>query len=181
MTTRTGRTAIVLAIAVLALAAPAGAARGEAVIRDCTSDGKIDRRYSPADYQEALRDLPTDVDEYTDCREVIRRAQAASRRRGSEGGDAARRVQAYGQGYVPTEDAQPTPSERRRAREAAERGGIVKLDGEAIEPGKRGRLEGATASSTNDLPGPLLAALIAFGAAVLLTVIARIVARRRRA
>jgi hypothetical protein len=41
------------------------------VIRDCTDNGRIDDYYGPQDYQQALDNLPSDVDEYTDCRQLI--------------------------------------------------------------------------------------------------------------
>ena len=172
--------AVAASLALLAFsAAPASAARGDAVVKDCTNDGRIDKTYSPADYSEALNGLPTDVDEYTDCREVIRRAQLASRRRGSEKGDADRRVQTFGQGFIGSADAPADKEERRRLRAEADAGRIVELDNTSVEPGKPGNLSGQTASSTNDLPGSLLAGLIALGAAVVLTAGGRLLARRR--
>ncbi len=70
-------------LAVLGLPAPATASP-EALIRDC-QDGTISGRYFAKDFTRALRDIPTDVDEYTDCREVIRRAQLGAA--GGGGGD----------------------------------------------------------------------------------------------
>ncbi len=70
----------------LALPAPAPAS-GASVVADCAEDSKLDQRYTPADYKDALRNIPTDVDEYTDCRDVIRRAQLAQAGGGgSDGG-----------------------------------------------------------------------------------------------
>src|SRR5919206_202751 len=46
-------------------------ASGNDVIRDCTDNGRIDNRHGPLDYQQALANLPSDVDEYTDCRSII--------------------------------------------------------------------------------------------------------------
>ena len=64
-------------IAVLLLAAlPASAmASGQAVINDCTDDGELSRTYSQNEYKQALADLPADLDEYSDCRSLIRAAQ----------------------------------------------------------------------------------------------------------
>ena len=65
------RTFLVL-IAVLALGLPAAAhASGAAVIRDCAADGKLNKTYSQKDLQSADKNLPSDIDEYTDCRSVI--------------------------------------------------------------------------------------------------------------
>jgi hypothetical protein len=66
------RTSLVL-IAVLLLGLPAAArASGADVIRDCAQDGKLDKQYSQKELQEAEAKLPSDIDEYTDCRQVIR-------------------------------------------------------------------------------------------------------------
>src|SRR4051794_41554818 len=56
-----------------------------AVIKDCTDDGVIQGHYSQQDYKNALANLPTDVDEYTDCRDVIKRAQTGGTGGGSGG------------------------------------------------------------------------------------------------
>ena len=61
---------------VLVLALPGLArASGTAVIKDCTYDGVINGHYSTKDYADALANLPADVDEYSDCRDQIKRAQ----------------------------------------------------------------------------------------------------------
>lgn len=57
--------------------AAALASGGDAVIRDCTDDGRLSKNYTQKQYADALKNIPTDVDEYTDCRDVIRRAQLA--------------------------------------------------------------------------------------------------------
>jgi hypothetical protein len=68
------RTSVAL-IAVLLLGLPAAArASGSDVIRDCADDGKLDKQYSQKELQSADRNLPSDIDEYTDCRSVIRAA-----------------------------------------------------------------------------------------------------------
>ncbi|MEA2494220.1 MAG: hypothetical protein QOJ29_2131 [Thermoleophilaceae bacterium] len=68
------RTSLVV-IAVLTLGMPTAArASGSDVIRDCAQDGKLDKPYSQAELQDAQRNLPSDIDEYTDCRQVIRAA-----------------------------------------------------------------------------------------------------------
>jgi hypothetical protein len=64
-----------LALACLApVAADAGAGAG-AILKDCEADGQIDGTYPPAAYAKALSALPTDLDEYSDCRSLIRSAQ----------------------------------------------------------------------------------------------------------
>jgi hypothetical protein len=68
------RTSLVL-LAVLLLGLPAAArASGSDVIRDCADDGKLDKQYTQKELQDAERNLPSDIDEYTDCRQAIRSA-----------------------------------------------------------------------------------------------------------
>ena len=68
------RTSLVV-IAVLLLGLPAAAhASGADVIRDCADDGKLNKQYSQKELRDADRNLPSDIDEYTDCRSAIRAA-----------------------------------------------------------------------------------------------------------
>jgi len=80
-----------LVAAALLLPASASAQGGAAaLIKDC-QDEKIDGTYTAAEYRDALRRLPTDVDEYTGCRDTLRSAQlraAAPTRSATPGGGA---------------------------------------------------------------------------------------------
>lgn len=69
-------TTTLLAAALLLLlpAAAFAAGGGAGAVQDC-QDGKIDGTYTAAEYRQALKSIPTDVDEYTDCRDVLRSAQ----------------------------------------------------------------------------------------------------------
>ena len=65
-----------LILALLALKLPATAAEiSRDVIRDCEADGELDRQHPPGDLARALRALPSDVGEYTTCRQGIIRQQ----------------------------------------------------------------------------------------------------------
>src|SRR5215212_10539513 len=66
------------------LPAAAAFAGGAKVIRDCTDDGRLQGKYTQRELREALASLPSDIDEYTDCRGVIRRAAFGGA--GSSGG-----------------------------------------------------------------------------------------------
>jgi hypothetical protein len=80
---------IFAALLVALLALPAFAqASGQDVIRDCFDDGHIDGNYSQHDYQDAQDNLPSDVDQYSDCRDVIAQGQAGGGKRsnGNSGG-----------------------------------------------------------------------------------------------
>ena len=58
------------ALAALALPAPAFASADQ-VIRDCARDGKLDQKYSNSELRRARNNLPADLDEYSDCRDII--------------------------------------------------------------------------------------------------------------
>jgi hypothetical protein len=75
-TSRPRRTAATLAVFACALLilAPAAAAAGEEVIADCNANNGLTGNYTPAQLNSALQSLPTDVDEYSDCRAIIRAA-----------------------------------------------------------------------------------------------------------
>ncbi len=56
---------------------PARAAGGTAPIADCNAHNTLTRTYSIAALEDALRTMPADVAEYTDCHDVIERALLA--------------------------------------------------------------------------------------------------------
>jgi hypothetical protein len=67
---------LLLALTASLLLVPAVAqASWQSVVKDCTTDGKIDQHHSLSDYTQALNHLGSDVIEYTDCQAIIRRAQ----------------------------------------------------------------------------------------------------------
>jgi len=172
-----------LAVVLAVLLPPAAAvASPEGLIRDC-QDGTISGRYSARDFRDALRDIPTDVDEYTDCRDVIRRAQlGAAGGSGGGGGGATGAGAAAGGGAGTGGGATPgagtgapptaadllaaaSPQEQTAVREAiASAGGSspLQVDGKRIDPSAIAR--GASATSS-ELPGPVLLALALLGAA----------------
>jgi hypothetical protein len=76
-------------LAVLALPGPAAGARpcGEQVVDDWWDNGRIDRIYDLACYDDAEHAIPSDIRPYSDVDEVIARAlQAATRGRLAQGG-----------------------------------------------------------------------------------------------
>ena len=54
----------------LALPAPAFSSADQ-VVNDCARDGKLDGKYSNSELRRARNNLPADLDEYSDCRDVI--------------------------------------------------------------------------------------------------------------
>jgi hypothetical protein len=81
------RVLLLALLAVLALPVASARADGLDVIRDCEPDEEIDGTYTQGEFRDALRHLPSDRDEYGNCRSIIRRAQlAALSGRGTGGG-----------------------------------------------------------------------------------------------
>jgi hypothetical protein len=147
-------------------------ASGRSVVRDCTDNGRIDNRHSQSDYNEALRSLPSDVNEYTDCRQII---QAAKRKdaRTPEGGGGSGGGSGFGGGgggiaggfdtpvAPPAANIPASPAETSALAQAAGAGGApIQVEGEPITPGGSGITEAALRHS---VPGPLLVVVILFG------------------
>jgi hypothetical protein len=63
-------------MAALTVPTVAGAATSPAV-SDCTSHGRLTRQYSITQLHAALAQLPTDIQEYTNCYAIIQRALLA--------------------------------------------------------------------------------------------------------
>jgi hypothetical protein len=143
---------IIGAFAVLALPAPAFASADEA-IRDCARDGRLDHHYSNAELRRARNHLPSDLDEYSDCRDVI----ASAIKGGSDRGGA---VGSPGIGAT-----NPAGEQAAQAADQASLGAMAasddkpKLDvgGQGLKPDSSGffNLGGAA----NEVPLPLLIAL----------------------
>lgn len=70
------RRLVAVALALLAaLVLPVFAsASGYDVIADCNANNGLSQKYSQSDLQDALNNLPTDIDEYSDCKSIIKSA-----------------------------------------------------------------------------------------------------------
>src|SRR5262245_13083369 len=136
-----------LALAALALAvvAPAAHASAKDVIRDCSEDGVLNGHYSHSELTKALEQLPSDLDEYTDCRSVIRSAQLRS-------------ASGKKESIVPA-TAAPTPNEQQRVAQASKSPGPVNVGGKGVVPGASGAPFKAAGFGT-DLPTFVLITLV---------------------
>lgn len=166
---RTVRTLLLIALA-LALPAlmPTGATASSAdVIDDCADDGVIDGRYSDEELRQAERDLPSDVDEYTDCREAIRgelgrdgdRGSGGSGGGGSAGGGDPSLITDSGAVASSRDDIEAlddlTGSGDRDRGEAPS----IDIGGRNVSPEAGGKVLGL-ANSSNELPLSMLSALV---------------------
>ena len=163
------------AVTALAAGVPAGASaadRSKEVIKDCYQDGKLDGNYSRKDLKNAERKLPSDVDEYSDCRAVIQAAQRRGKNGGGGGtggvpGGGYRSPGATGDPALSTnsgaiagtkEDLDKLNATTRDRRRAAPK---VPVAGRPVAPAARAA---DVAEAANGLPDALVAALIAVGA-----------------
>ena len=155
------RTTKLMLIATAALALAAGAARASAgdVIRDCSDDGVLNKKYSQKELSGALSNLPSDLDEYTDCRTVIRQAQLA----GARGKRGERHAGVLG---LVDRAKPPGPDELRKLDRATKSAGAIDIGGQRIHAGGTGTAFENTGLGTH-LPPILLAALIGLAAAML--------------
>jgi hypothetical protein len=179
-------TALALLLAALCAALPTTASAlttRERIQKDC-ADGQINGSYSKAQLADALAHLPADADEYTDCRDVIQRAEltgssgsssggggGSSSGGGATGGGGTAGGGTAGSGAstgdadaasAPAPDplAGATAAQRAAFQKAVAAGSApVQLDGRPIHPGELG---GTRSSGLSDLPTPLLAILVLF-------------------
>jgi hypothetical protein len=70
-------TALALACAFASALPSAAAGASSPVIADCNLHGHLTQRYSVSQLHTALIEMPADVQEYTDCYDVIQRALLA--------------------------------------------------------------------------------------------------------
>jgi len=154
------KTLATVALLLLLAGALAQAAFGSAqsVIQDCSEDGVLNGHYSHSDLTKALDQLPSDLDEYTDCRAVIRSAQlgSAGAKHGAKPGGIVAKVNA---------GAPPSSGEQRKIAQAVGSGGSVKIGGNGIRPGVSGAPIKAAGFGT-DLPSLVLVVLIGLAAAM---------------
>jgi len=146
-------------------AAPAANAAGTIeILRDCADDGVLQGDYSPSDLRKARQNIPTDTDEYTDCRDVLARAGADSIAGSGAGGGTA-----GGLGGSRASQVDPFSQEGRDVVGAAAAKGAPppqQIDGRSVILGNAGLAAGAV---RNGLPTSLVIVLALLGAAALAT------------
>jgi hypothetical protein len=153
-------TTLVAVLAAMAVTVSPALPSAISVIRDCSEDGVLNGKYSASELERALDQLPSDLDEYTDCRSVIRRAQL-----GSAGGKHRSAKPAAVADRVDTA-APPTPGEADEIAEAAGADEAVRIGGTGVRPGESGEPFDSAGFGT-DLPPLVLIVLIALGASTL--------------
>jgi hypothetical protein len=124
----------------LGAAPPAGADTGQTIINRCTH-GKSLSGFTQQDYQRALQELPTEVEEYSNCASLIRAAQLA-----------ADRGEARGTVATPV-----SPSEQKSIERVSRVASPpLRIGGKTVDPGV---VHANVASALSSLPDSLLAVL----------------------
>lgn len=158
-------------LVLLAAAVPAYAGTTRKILETC-SEGQIPHGYSQHAYEQALKQMPPELSEYSDCSDLIHKAELAAATGGqSSGGGGA------GSGATIAQTAPPTPAEQHELERATDVGGSpVKVGTEAIHPGV---VHVNIASAFGTLPTPLLT-LLAFLVACALWLVGRAAYARLR-
>lgn len=193
MNVRLGRKITTVAL-FAALLVPAGVARADntdKILADCV-DGTLDGSYSRGDIQKAQKKIPSDIDEYSDCRGALQSARLDSGAGGGGNGsggagggsntpvnpDAVTPSNPTGAPQEPSDPQNPT--ETTAVKEATTKGDspVNFGSGVKITPGATG----LTADDQRSIPNPLLVALILLTTAALLGAVlaarARVSSRR---
>jgi len=160
-----------LILMVLAFPVAAQASPG-AVVRDCAKDGSVDGKYSDKDKRAALKKIPADLNEYSDCRAAIKAsiggptAGISNKPPGPGGGDGS--AGGSGGGRADTNgDGKVSPAERKAAdniqvalkRDKDRKSTESTLGDRKIDPGNVGAIDAGNTS--NGLPLPVILAIAA--------------------
>ncbi len=160
---RTVTTTLVAVLALLAVVSPASASTRSKIIADCSDDGVLQGSYTPAQLRDARKHLPSDVAEYSDCADVLRRAElpsdGPSTTSSSSPGVSPGPGQPTANGGAPTTPLTPDTSADQAALAQAAKAPEtrVKVDGRNLLAGAAPLREGYRA---NGLPDSLKIALI---------------------
>jgi hypothetical protein len=157
---------LLLLAALVVLAAPAAASANPGqVISDCADDGVLSRQYSNSDLRKAREKLPTDLSEYSDCKEIIGAAITSGSDKGQGRGSPGQGVGGAGAADPGEQSARAQDAQDLAAITSGSGSGEnapeVKVGDDSVKPGSNGLFDLSNAS--NQLPAPLLVALIALG------------------
>lgn len=158
------RTALIalLALLIVAPAAPAQSTRNK-ILRECQT-GSLSGDYTAREIRDARNNIPDDLDQYTDCRDVLSRALLA-RAGGGDGGSAGGAGAppgigggGVGGGGTGTPLTPSTEADQQALRGAAQAGETpLQIAGRPVTPGE--------SAFRNDLPVTLLVLLALLAAA----------------
>jgi hypothetical protein len=148
-----------LAVLATAPAALADSTRVK-ILQEC-QDGRLTGNYSSREIRDALNNIPDDIDQYSDCRDVLRAAllnQAGNSGSGGGGNGGVGGGDGGGGGNGGAPLTPSTEADRQALQEATTGGGQpLEISGRRVTPGE-GELR-------NDLPTTLIVVLALLGAA----------------
>jgi hypothetical protein len=166
----------------LFVAAPGASAQStNDVVRDCLDDSKLDRDYTPSQIRRARNNLPSDVDEYSDCRDVLNRALTSANRHNDNDNDGGNQSNSSGSNKGSNNDNNdsgssnrdegsseddgpltPQDDAERKALEQAQSNTPVQVGDQKVSPGTSSF---ATQAARNGVPTPLIIVLALLGLA----------------
>jgi hypothetical protein len=165
----TGRMLLRLALAscvaavLLTTASPALAGTREKILQEC-QDGRLSGDYTAKEIRDARNNIPTDIDQYSDCRDVLARALAGKAGGGGGAGGAGPGGAGGGLGGSGGSGPLLTPSseaDNSAIRNAQTSGGKpVQVGGSPVAPGVAGFASGAPRTG---LPTGVIAVLVLLG------------------
>jgi hypothetical protein len=166
----------VVALTLLFVAPPAEAWTVNDVIRDCSKNGKLSHPYPPSLIRKAREQLPADIDEYTDCRDLLSTPTSTAGGGDQSGGGGGIDQSGAGGGGGGTgggsgggsggssspapaaTQAPPSPEELKQLHAARQGDGGESVNGGSpVTPGTAGMTTGAV---SNGMPSTLLVVLI---------------------
>jgi hypothetical protein len=167
------RTILLACLLAVLAAAPAQAQDTRSqILREC-QDGVLTGDYTTKEIRDARNNIPDDIDQYSDCRDVLSRALQSSAGGGNGGGGGAGGAGGGGAGGGGGSGGgaggggallTPATDDDRKALEDAVAGGAapVEIGGRPVEPGTAGLV------ARNDLPSTLIVVLALLGAAAVI-------------
>jgi hypothetical protein len=164
---RVPRTVLFACLLAVLLAVPAQAQDTRSkILREC-QDGALRGDYTAKEIRDARNNIPDDIDQYSDCRDVLSRAllnQAGGGEGGGAGGGGGGGGAGGGGGGGGGPLLTPATDDDRKALEQAAAGGAdpVDISGRPVKPGTAGL------AARNDLPSTLIVVLALLGAAAAL-------------
>ena len=167
-----------------ALLAPAGASADyqRLLLDACGNDGTVNGNYSQSEYRDALANIPTDADQYSDCRAILTAAQLSAASGGSgSGGSGSDGAASSGSSAVTQQSStsQPSKSETNSVDAAVSDavkngGGPVVIGAATVNPDALG-----ASRSISSLPTALIVALALIGSAAIAAILLLIIPRVR--
>jgi hypothetical protein len=167
-----------------ALLAPAGASADyqRLLLDACGNDGAVNGNYTQSEYRDAIANIPTDADQYSDCRAILTAAQLSAASGGSGSGGGASDGAASSGGSAVTQQSttsQPSKSETNSVDAAVSDavkngGGPVVIGAATVNPDALG-----ASRSISSLPTALIVALALIGSAAIAAILLLIIPRVR--